>query len=215
MSDWLLYGYWRSSCSYRVRIALNLKGIEYQQKAVHLVADGGQQHKSEYKAVNPMAQVPSLIHDGQVIAQSMAMILYLEDTQPEPPLFPKDPLQKARTVQICEMINTGIQPIQNLSVLQSLTSRFGADQEAKVEWGRYWIERGFDALEAVVRQSAGQYCVGDQVGAADAFLIPQIYNASRFEVDMSRYPTLAAINDRCLRLDAFKKAIPEVQEDAT
>ncbi|XP_019647977.1 PREDICTED: uncharacterized protein LOC109488220 isoform X2 [Branchiostoma belcheri] len=203
----LLYSYFRSSCAWRVRIALNLKGIEYEQAPVHLIKDGGQQHSEEYKQKNPMAQVPTLIIDGHKLTQSMAIMEYLEETRPDPPLLPKDPATRAKVRMIAETVNAGIQPIQNLSVLQKV------GDEKKMEWGHYWIDRGFTALETVLSETAGKYCVGDQVTMADLCLVPQLYNATRNKVNMDKFPKISGIIKRCSELEAFKTAHPFSQPD--
>ncbi|KAI8485374.1 Glutathione S-transferase zeta-1 [Branchiostoma belcheri] len=207
----LLYSYFRSSCAWRVRIALNLKGIEYEQAPVHLIKDGGQQHSEEYKQKNPMAQVPTLIIDGHKLTQSMAIMEYLEETRPDPPLLPKDPATRAKVRMIAETVNAGIQPIQNLSVLQKV------GDEKKMEWGHYWIDRGFTALETVLSETAGKYCVGDQVTMADLCLVPQLYNATRFKVDLSKFPTITRVCGNLAELEAFRAADycrqPDTPED--
>ena len=213
MSDLILYSYWRSSCSYRVRIALHLKGLDFEYRAVHLVKDGGEQKKADYLSLNPMGEVPCLVHKGHNLSQSMAIIEYLE-LFPNPSLLPTDPVDACRVRQICEHINTGIQPIQNLKVLQEIDRRFNVGGEGKAAWAGDWIARGFESLEKRVAQTAGTYCFGDTITAADLFLIPQVYNANRFSLDMDRYPTLKRINETCLEHDAFIKAEPSCQPDA-
>lgn len=212
MPDYQLYSYYRSSCSYRVRIAMNLKNLSYETVPVHLVRDGGEQHKESYRKHNPMGQVPTLVAGNDSIGQSMAIIEYLEQAHPEPALFPKDAITAAKVRAVCETINAGIQPVQNLSVLVYLEKEMGAEGQ-RGKWGHYWIKRGFDALEQSLQASAGQFCFGDTPGAADCFLIPQVYNALRFKVDMAQYPTIARINSHCLTLDAFDAASPAKQPD--
>ncbi|GAB1601205.1 maleylacetoacetate isomerase-like [Argonauta hians] len=202
----VLYSYWRSSCSWRVRIALALKKIPYEYKAVHLVKDGGKQHSDEYKKMNPMEQVPSLVIDGITLTQSMAIMEYLNDTRPEPPLLPKCPAKKAMVREICECIVSGIQPLQNLSVLQKVG-------DTKMEWGHYWIERNFHALETLLKQSAGKYCVGDDITMADLCLVPQVYNSERFKVDLGPFPNINRINKALLELEIFQISHPSNQVD--
>ncbi|CAM2008078.1 maleylacetoacetate isomerase [Acanthopleuribacter pedis] len=212
MANLQLYSYYRSSCSYRVRIALNLKNLAYETVPVHLVRDGGQQHQAAYRERNPMRQVPTLVVGDDSIGQSMAIIEYLEQVHPEPALFPKDPVAAAKVRAFCEMINAGIQPVQNLSVLLYLENEMGATGK-RGKWGNYWIHRGFEALEQSLQHSAGRFCFGDTVTAADCFLIPQVYNALRFKVDMAQFPTIARINETCLAMEAFDAATPANQPD--
>lgn len=202
----VLYSYWRSSCSWRVRIALKMKKIDYEYRAVHLVKDGGEQYSSSYTAKNPMAQVPTLEIDGVVLTQSMAILEYLNDTRPEPPILPKCPLKKAIVREICQCIVSGIQPLQNLAVLQKIG-------ETKMEWGHYWIEKNFHALENLLSKSSGKYCVGDEVTMADMCLVPQVYNAERFKVDMTPFPNITRINETLSALEDFKAAHPSMQPD--
>ncbi len=213
---YILYSYWRSSCSWRVRLALHLKGIPFEYRSVHLVRDGGEQHTQSYLRLNPMGQVPAL-HDtalDRVVTQSLVIIDYLELRHPERPLYPADPFQALRVRALCESINSGIQPLQNLAVLQQLGSRFGADDAARSQWAAHFITRGFDALETQLAQTAGRYSFGDEVTALDCCLIPQIYGAHRFGVDMGRYPTLSRIDAACRELEAFQKADAAAQVDA-
>ena len=212
MKEFTLYSYFRSSASYRVRIALNLKGIEFEYKAVHLLNDGGEQHKDEYRKLNPSREVPTLIHNGKVLAQSMAIIDYLDRVKPTPRLFPEDPYQRALVVQACEILNSGAQPVHNLRVLQELGKRFGADQEAKDAWAAHWITYGCEAMEAMVKPHAGTHCFGNTPSAADCFLVPHLANAKRFKVDLAAFPTLARIS-AIMSEAAFKKAAPDVQPD--
>lgn len=206
-----LYNYWRSSASYRVRLALHSKGLDFEYVPVHLLRDGGEQHQPAYRERNPLRQVPLLVlEDGKEIAQSMAILEYLEEVHPEPPLLPEDPVERAKARQIAEMINAGIQPLHNLSVTQHLQS-LGVDGK---EWTVHWIARGLEAVEAVVRRSAGTYCVGDRPSFADVCLIPQLYSARRFGVDVEVYPTLLRVEAACQELLAFQAAAPDKQPDA-
>ena len=210
-----LYSYYRSSCSYRVRIALYYKELDFEYKAIHLIKNQGEQFTELYKKLNPLSQVPALEHGEKVLTQSLPILLYLEDIKPIPALLPIDPFQRAEALSFCEMINSGIQPLQNLSVLKELDSRFKAD---KKEWSRYWIEKGLSACEKFLKSKArGEtnllYCFSNQLSLADLFLIPQIYNAHRFGVDMKTLPLLQQINKHCLSLEAFQKALPENQPD--
>jgi maleylpyruvate isomerase len=210
-----LHGYWRSSASWRVRIALNLKGLAYEYAAVNLVADGGQQHADGYRALNPMEQVPTLEVDvgGEVhrLTQSIAILEYLEDRFPEPRLLPKDPYLRARARALAELVNSGIQPLQNLEPQRYVREELKGDAKA---WTAHFIGRGMRALEALASETAGRYLVGDEVTVADVCLVPQMFAARRFGVDPATLPTLARVEAACDQLDAFAAARPERQPDA-
>jgi len=212
----VLYSYWRSSAAYRVRIALNLKAMEYETRPVHLVRDGGQQHAEAYRALNPQELVPTLLHDGRVFRQSLAIIEYLDETWPEPALLPSTPADRARVRALAEVVACDIHPIGNLSVLQYLSSACEASKAQREQWSRHWIERGFAALEALLGEDdgRGRFCFGDRPGLADICLVPQVYNALRWGVDMRAYPAIAAIHAACAELEAFRRAAPEAQPDA-
>ena len=207
MSKPVLYSYFRSSCSWRVRIALLMKKVEYEYSAVNLVKEGGQQRTDEYNNLNPMQQVPTLVVDGHTLTQSVAILEYLEEVHTEPPLLPKDPLERVKVRELTELICSGIQPLQNLVVLQKI------GDETKMEWGRFWIEKGFKALEQSLSKTAGKYCVGDKVTMADLCLVPQVGNAYRFSVDMSSFPLISKINEELSKIEEFKQAHPSVQPD--
>jgi maleylpyruvate isomerase len=210
-----LYSYWRSSCSWRVRIALNLKGLAYTYEAVHLLKDGGQQHSDAYRALNPMRTVPTLEFEegGGVkrLSQSLAILEYLEERYRTPALLPSEPLLRARARMLSEMVNSGIQPLQNLSVLQFVKGELKSDDKA---FGAHWNARGLAALEAAVKETAGTYCLGETVSFADICLVPQLYGARRFAVDLTPYPTLTRIEAACEKLPAFQAAHPDRQPDA-
>ncbi|XP_076441760.1 maleylacetoacetate isomerase-like [Babylonia areolata] len=206
MAKPILYSYFRSSASWRVRIALAMKGVEYDYMPVHLVKEGGEQNKEEYKALNPMSQVPTLIIDGVTLTQSLPIIEYLDETRPGPQILPKDAIKRAQARALAEVINSGIQPLQNLKTL----AEFG---DKKMEWGKTVISRGFDAFEKMLTSTAGKYCVGDEVTIADLCLIPQCYNAQRFSVDMSSYPTIVRIKEALEKLPAFIAADFKNQPD--
>ncbi|MCB9524958.1 MAG: maleylacetoacetate isomerase [Myxococcales bacterium] len=203
-----LYGYWRSSSSWRVRLALHIKGLTFENVPVHLVR--GEQRETDHAARNPMQQVPVLVVDGKPLSQSLAIIGLLDELHPEPALMPATPMLRARARQYAELINAGIQPLQNLAVLQEIES-LGGDRLA---WGRRVIADGLKALEDKVQATAGQFLVGDQVTVADLCLVPQMYNARRFDVDLSAFPTLVAVDARLSALPAFERAHPDQQPDA-
>ncbi|NXC47395.1 MAAI isomerase, partial [Penelope pileata] len=202
----ILYSYFRSSCSWRVRIALALKGIAYDQVSVNILRDGGQQFSTEFKAVNPMQQVPALKIDGITLSQSLAIINYLEDTRPNPRLLPQDPKKRAQVRMISDLIASGIQPLQNVGLLKHMGER-------KTEWAQQCITSGFQALEQILQHTAGRYCVGDEISVADLCLVPQVANAERFSVNLGPYPTITRINKALLELEAFKVSHPSRQPD--
>jgi len=211
-----LYSYYRSSCSYRVRIALYYKKIDFEYCPVSLIKAGGEQFNESYKKLNPFSQVPSLKQGEKVLTQSLPILLYLEEIQAEPALLPSEPFQKAEVLSFCEMINSGIQPLQNLAVLK----RVGAvsNETTRWDWAKYWMEKGLVACETFLKnnshKSSGLYCFYDELSLADLFLIPQIYNAHRFDLDMKKYPLLEKINKHCLSLESFQKASPQNQPDS-
>ena len=208
-----LYSYWRSTAAYRVRIALNLKGIAYETVPVSLIAEGSQQHSAAYVALNPQQLVPSLqLADGSILTQSLAIIDYLESLAPEPPLLPADPYSRARVLAVCHAVAMDIHPINNLRVVARLGEVFDADAAAKTEWMLHWMRLGFGPLEAMVQP--GPFAFGQNPGLADICLIPQLYNARRWGLDFSPYPKLTAIEAACLALPAFAQAAPEAQPDA-
>ena len=214
MSDALLHGYFRSSAAFRVRIALNLKGLAYDQTFRHLRK--GEQRAPDYLKLNPMGLVPTLEIDGQTLTQSLAIIEYLEETRPTPALLPKDVTERARVRSLSLSLAAEIHPINNLRVLEDLRSRFGADDAAVARWFRHWVEVTFAPLETRLASEAhtGKFCHGDTPGLADICLVPQVINNTRFDVDMTPYPTIARIHKACLELDAFKNALPANQPDA-
>lgn len=206
-----LYSYFRSSAAYRVRIALNLKNIPHELITVNLLKS--EQQGSEYLAKNPQGLLPALETDEGVLAQSMAILEYLEETYPETPLLFGDAWQKAQIRNLCYAIACDIHPIDNLRVLKYLSSELGADDEAKNAWYRHWVEVGFEKLEQLL-DSNHDYCIGDKPSLADVCLVPQVFNAYRFNVDMTAYPKIAAIYERCNKLAAFIDAAPQNQPDA-
>ncbi|MEZ4316017.1 MAG: maleylacetoacetate isomerase [Myxococcota bacterium] len=204
-----LYGYWRSSASWRVRIGLNLKGVAYTYVAVNLLAS--EQKADTHAERNPMRQVPVLeLDDGTRLTQSLAILDWIDHTQPGPGLYPTSPLDRARAITLAEIVNAGIQPLQNLTVLGKLTA-LGADPKA---WSRDAIQTGLEALQAAAAPSARAFLVGDQPSVADICLVPQLYNARRFDCDLDRLALLTAIEARCAALPAFQAAHPDQQPDA-
>lgn len=211
-----LYSYFRSSAAFRVRIALNLKGIGYETIPVHLMKDGGQQLSESYRALNPTALVPTLVDGDLTIGQSMAILEYLEETQPQPALLPADPAGRARVRAIAQTVACDIHPLNNLRVLKYLKHELKLEEETKNAWYRHWINEGLVALEALLVASpdTGRFCHGDQPTMADLCLVPQIFNARRFECDLTAFPTLLRIEEACMALPAFRDAAPAHQPDA-
>ena len=213
-----LYSYWRSSTSYKTRIALNIKGLEYDIIPIHLVKDGGQQHGNDYKTLNPMAAVPALTDSDFTIAQSNAILEYLDEQYPEPALLPSDIRARAYVRQIRDIIACDIHPLNNLRVLQKLKNDLNVSDDEKMEWYHDWIIRSFSALEQLIENSEfyrkNGFCCGDQPTMADCALIPQMYNAHRFNVPLDNYHILNKIYNNCMKLDAFEKAARENQHDA-
>ncbi|XP_054987194.1 maleylacetoacetate isomerase isoform X1 [Sorex araneus] len=203
----ILYSYFRSSCSWRVRIALALKNINYETVPINLIKDGGQQFSAEFRTLNPMMQVPALTIDGTTIGQSLAIIEYLEETRPTPRLLPQDPKKRAQVRMISDLIAGGIQPLQNLSVLKQV------GQENQLAWAQKAISNGFKALEEILKHTAGKCCVGDEVTMADLCLVPQVANAERYKVDVTPYPTISRINKSLLAMEAFQVSHPSRQPD--
>ncbi len=203
-----LYDYFRSTASYRVRIALNIKQQAYELVQVHLVKDGGEQHGDAYRGLNPQGRVPALQDGDLVLTQSMAIVEYLEAKYPEPTLLPGNLAQQAHMRAIADIIACDIHPLNNLGVLQYLVNELHCDEQQKLAWYHHWLRIGFDAIEKMLT-SKGAYCFGDQVSLADICLIPQVYNAERFEFDMQPYPRICQINQACLELPAFSKAAPQ------
>lgn len=210
-----LYGYWRSSSSWRVRLALAHKAIPYTYIPVHLVDGGGQQHAAAFTSKNPMHQVPLLEVEAEGgrthrIAQSMAIMELLEEVVPTPSIWPLEPLERARARELAELVNSGIQPLQNLAVIQHLRDELGLDASA---FCAMWIARGLEAYQRRCEETRGTFSVGDNVSVADFCLVPQLYNARRFKVDLSPFQSLLEIESACESLESFQKAHPDAQPD--
>jgi len=215
-----LYGYWRSSASFRVRIALELKALRYEYRPVHLLNDGGGQYAAGYRQLNPEARVPTLVCAEGALTQSMAIMEWLEEQYPTPALLPRAPLARARVRAIAQLLVADIQPLQNVSVTRYLRERLKLDEGAVREWLRSWIGRGLEALEAQLAHAtadgaaSGDFCVGDTPTLADVCLVAQCYSSRRFGVDTERYARITRIERRCNALAAFVRAAPERQPDA-
>lgn len=212
-----LYSYWRSSASYRVRIALNLKELDYEYVPVHLVQDGGQQHSEQYLQLNPAELVPTFVDEDEdiILNQSLAIIEYLDERYPETArLLPQHKLARARVRTVAYDIACDVQPVANLRILQALSQDFASDQDKNAQWCRDWIQKAFNVVEQRLKNTAGDYCFGFDISLADVVLVPQVYNAKRFGLDMSPYPLITRIEENCNRLPAFIDAMPENQPDA-
>jgi len=208
-----LYSYFRSSAAYRVRIALNLKGLAYDVIPIHLIKDGGRHKSSTYRAVNPQMRVPALdLSTGEVLVQSMAIIEYLDEVYPKPPLLPADPIGRARVRAIAQIIACDIHPLNNLATLNYLKNELKHDQAEVDRWYTSWIIAGFEAVEAMI--GPGPYVFGNAVTLADLYLVPQVFNARRFKIPLERFPKIVAADAACTQLPPFEKARPENQPDA-
>jgi maleylacetoacetate isomerase len=209
-----LHGYWRSSAAYRVRIALALKNLSYEYASVDLAH--GAHHRPQWAEINPQQLVPVLEEDGERLYQSLAIIEYLDETHPEPPLLPRDAFGRARVRSLALIVACEIHPLNNPRVLNYLTGPIGASEEHKLAWYGHWVSVGFRALEKRLASetATGRYCHGESPGVADICLVPQVANAVRFKVDLEPFPTIRRINAACLELDAFRRAAPENQPDA-
>jgi maleylacetoacetate isomerase len=208
-----LYGYWRSGAAYRVRIALNLKGVAYEHVGVHLLKDGGEQNAPAYRTLNPQGRVPSLmLDDGTILIQSPAILEWLEEAYPEPPLLPKDPVQRAKIRGIAAVIGCDIHPLNNVGPLNYLRGAFNADSAAIQAWAAHWITHGFSAVERLIE--GGDFCFGAAPTLADVYLVPQVAGARRFKVPLDSFPNLVRVAESCASLESFWRAAPENQPDA-
>jgi maleylacetoacetate isomerase len=210
----LLYTFFRSSAAFRVRIALNLKGLAYENAAISLPK--GAHRRDDYGAINPQKLVPALVDGGNLLTQSLAIIEYLEEKEPNPPLLPRDLLERARVRSLSLLIACEIHPLNNLRVLQHLKRGLGQDEAGINTWYRHWIAEGLAKFEADLNHTAGtaKFCHGDAPTLADCCLVPQIFNAQRYDCDLAPYPVTMRIFQTCMRLEAFDKAQPMVQPDA-
>jgi maleylacetoacetate isomerase len=208
-----LYSYFRSSAAYRVRIAFNLKGLGYDTVSIHLQKEGGLNRKPAYRAINPQMRVPALrLESGELITQSFAIIEYLDEVHPQPPLLPRDPVERAQVRALAQIVACDIHPLNNVGPLRYLKNELGQDQAKIDAWYHHWVREGFDALEAMVR--GGPYAYGSEVTLADLCLVPQVANARRLKVPLDAYPKIVAIDAACAELAAFAAARPENQPDA-
>ena len=217
MDGFVLFDYWRSSAAYRVRIALNLLGHEYESRSIHLVKEGGKQNHPDYLALNPEGRVPALVHGSVTLTQSLAIVEYLHEITEGSDLLSDDPVTRAWERALAQLVAADMHPLNNLSVLQYLKQSFDTDQDGVDAWYKHWIARGFAAFEAHLTKSQrpGRYCRGSEPGLADICLIPQVYNAERFNCDLEPYPQLRSIVANCADHPAFAAAAPEMQADAT
>ncbi len=208
-----LYSYFRSSAAYRVRIALNLKGIANETLPIHLIKDGGHNKRPEFRAVNPQMRVPALVAStGDVLIQSLAIIEYLDETHPAPPLLPKDPIARAKARALAQIVACDIHPLNNVGPLRYLKNQMHQEQSAIDAWYHHWVITGFEAYEALAQ--AGPYSCGSEVTLADICLVPQVFNARRLKVPLDKFPKIVGIDVACLKLAAFGRASPENQPDA-
>ncbi len=208
-----LYSYFRSSAAYRARIALNLKRLSYDTVPVHLVKDGGHNRRPEFRAINPQMRVPALVTPGgEILIQSLAIIEYLDETHPEPPLLPKEPIARAKVRGLAQLIACDVHPLNNSGTLRYLKDRMGQEQSAVDAWYHHWVREGFAAIEALIEPAP--YACGKGVTLADICLVPQVYNARRLKVPLEQFPKIVSVEAACLALPAFDRARPENQPDA-
>lgn len=213
MNNFILYTYFRSSASFRVRIAMKLKKLTYEYRAVHLLKDGGEQFKPGYAELNPSREVPTLVHNGKNIAQSMAIIDYLDHVEPAPRLFPDDPMKRALVIQACEIVNSGTQPMVNTRVINYLTEKMSVSPEAKATWIKYHLEHGSQTLEAFLKPHAAKFALGNEATAADCFILPHLVSSDRFGASYANCPTLLKLKEAYMQIEAFKASMPDKQPD--
>ena len=208
-----LYSYFRSSTSFRVRIVLHLKKLDFEYIPVHLLNQGGEQHLPEYRAVNPIGGVPTLVHQGNAISQSAAIVQYLDEVFPVPRLLPEDPFKRAQIRQFCDNINCEMHPLNNLRVLQFLKKNYQVTDENQNLWVHHWLRWGFEATEKLLEANAGVYCFGNEISMADIFLAPQIVTAKRFSFPIEDFKLTNTVFENVMKLEAFQKAHPDCQPD--
>ena len=214
MSLPILYSYFRSSASYRVRIALALKEVGFEYRPIHLLRNGGEQYSQDYLEINPMGQVPCFVHNNQTLSQSMAIIDYIDQQWPHPHrLFPEKPWERAQVIEICELVNSGIQPLQNVGVSNRLKSHLHATDKEVGKWNHFWISKGLEAIEKKIELTVGSFSFGEEITAVDLFIIPQVLSARRFGVHTDEYPNITRVDKACSQLKAFQKASPTHQPD--
>lgn len=209
-----LYGYWRSSAAYRVRIVMHLKLLSFESIAVHLVKDGGEQHKEAYTGLNPTHLVPTYVDEYVTLNQSLAIIDYLDEKYPAVAVYPTNIAEKAKVKALALDVACEIHPVNNLRVQQYLVKTLSVAEQDKLAWSYHWMNIGFAAIEKQLETSAGEFCFGDEITMADICLVPQVYNANRFKLDMSAYPHIVRVVENCNQLPAFIAALPENQADA-
>lgn len=212
----ILYSYFRSSCAYRVRLALHLKKIDFEYRAVHLLKNGGEQNETSYRQLNPQGEVPFWVDDQVQMAQSLPIIQYLDERWPTPRLIPPEIKKKYFALELCELINSGIQPLQNLKVLQRIESQLKGSASDKESWVHHFVSAGLLALENKIKNSPyykGNFSMGDDLSVVDLFIVPQMFSADRFKVNLEAYPILRAINQKCLELPEVQLAHPKLQPD--
>jgi maleylacetoacetate isomerase len=207
-----LYSYFRSSSAHRVRIGLNIKGLDHELVPVHLLKN--EQNSDAHKSRNPTGQIPTLEVDGKFLNQSLAILLFIDELNESHRLFPKKSFERAKVIEICELINSGIQPLQNLSVLNTLHDRFDISDDQKIEWAKLWNERGLANLEKLLESTHGKFSFGNELSAADCFIHPQMISAQRFKVDISKFKILCALDETYKKIPAFIKAHPDSQPDS-
>ncbi len=213
MAELILYNYFRSSTSYRARIALAHKELDYEYRPIHLLKNGGEQHSEVFRKLNPAGEVPCLIHNDKAISQSVAIIEYLDEVFPQKPLYPKDPYKKALVRQVCETINSGIHPLHNLKVFQKLGKDAGYNKQQNEAWAQHWVELGFVSIEKMLLPFSKKFAFGDDITAADVFIVPQMLTARRFGTDTTKFQLLTKIEKNCESLPEFFKTHPARQVD--